>query len=101
MIPLTDPDNGRHMIDGAGGGLAQPRPRRSAGSGSTTGCPSTAPTSACCARRWPRTELDPAGVYFGTSTGQVFGSGDEGEHWQLVADFLPPIWSVEAAVIDR
>ena len=45
--------------------------------------------------------VDQAGVYFGTSTGQLFGSSDEGEHWSLIADYLPPIWSVEAAVIDR
>ena len=44
--------------------------------------------------------LDTAGVYFGTSTGQVFASADEGDHWSLAADYLPPIWSVEAAVID-
>jgi hypothetical protein len=40
---------------------------------------------------------DPAGVYFGTSTGQVFGSADEGNSWRLIADFLPSIWSVEVA----
>ncbi len=43
--------------------------------------------------------LEPAGVYFGTSTGQLFGSVDEGDHWQLIADFLPPIWSVDVAVV--
>jgi hypothetical protein len=43
---------------------------------------------------------DPAGVYFGTSTGQVFGSADEGETWQLVADFLPAVWSVETNTAD-
>ena len=42
-----------------------------------------------------------AGVYFGTETGQIFGSADEGDHWQLIADFLPPVWSVEAAVVDN
>ena len=44
--------------------------------------------------------LDPVGVYFGTSTGQVYGSGDEGRTWSLIADYLPPIWSVEAPVVD-
>jgi hypothetical protein len=44
--------------------------------------------------------LDPAGVYFGTSAGQLFASGDEGESWELVAGHLPPIWSVEAVVLD-
>jgi hypothetical protein len=44
--------------------------------------------------------LDPVGVYFGTSTGQVYGSRDEGRSWSLVADNLPSIWSVDAAIID-
>lgn len=42
---------------------------------------------------------DPVGVFFGTSTGQLFGSVDEGRTWSLVADNLPAIWSVEAARI--
>lgn len=42
---------------------------------------------------------DPAGVYFGTNTGKVFGSSNEGDSWQLVADNLPPVYSVETAVI--
>lgn len=43
--------------------------------------------------------LDPVGVYFGTSTGQLYGSSDEGRTWSLIADHLPPIWSVEATVV--
>jgi photosystem II stability/assembly factor-like uncharacterized protein len=39
---------------------------------------------------------DPAGVYFGTSTGQLFHTRDEGRAWHLLADFLPPVYSVEA-----
>jgi photosystem II stability/assembly factor-like uncharacterized protein len=44
--------------------------------------------------------LDPVGVYFGTSTGKVYGSVDEGRTWSLLVDHLPSIWSVEAAVVD-
>ena len=44
--------------------------------------------------------LDPVGIYFGTNTGQLFVSADEGEHWGLIADYLPPILSVEVAVVD-
>jgi hypothetical protein len=44
--------------------------------------------------------LDPVGVYFGTSTGQLYGSRDEGRSWSMIADNLPAIWSVEAAVVD-
>jgi photosystem II stability/assembly factor-like uncharacterized protein len=41
---------------------------------------------------------DPVGVYFATNTGKVFGSIDEGDSWQLVADNLPPVYSISAAV---
>jgi len=44
--------------------------------------------------------LDPCGVYFGTAGGQVFASADEGENWQVAAEYLPPIQSVTAAVIE-
>jgi len=42
---------------------------------------------------------DPCGVYVGTNTGQLFASHDRGDSWQLIADFLPPIYSVTAAVL--
>lgn len=35
--------------------------------------------------------LQPGGVYFGTNTGEVFGSSDEGESWEVVAGYLPPV----------
>jgi photosystem II stability/assembly factor-like uncharacterized protein len=40
---------------------------------------------------------DIPGLYFGTSTGQVFASADEGDTWQEIAGYLPPVWSVEVA----
>jgi hypothetical protein len=43
---------------------------------------------------------DPCGVYFGTTTGQLFASRDGGESWSLVAGFLPKILSVTAALVD-
>jgi photosystem II stability/assembly factor-like uncharacterized protein len=46
-----------------------------------------------------RDERNPAGVYFGTNSGSVFGSLDEGETWQELARHLPTILSVE--VLDR
>ena len=39
---------------------------------------------------------DPAGLYFGTNSGSVFGSIDEGETWQEIARHLPTILSLEA-----
>ena len=35
----------------------------------------------------------------GRAPGQLYGSADEGRSWSLLADNLPPIWSVEAAVV--
>ena len=43
---------------------------------------------------------DVPGYYFGTSTGQIFASADDGGSWQEIASYLPPISSVHAAVID-
>jgi photosystem II stability/assembly factor-like uncharacterized protein len=43
---------------------------------------------------------DQPGLYFGTSTGQVFASTDDGESWSEIASYLPNIWSVEVAVVD-
>ncbi|WP_172326911.1 sialidase family protein [Mangrovicoccus sp. HB161399] len=39
----------------------------------------------------------PAGVYFGTNTGSVFASADEGESWQEIARHLPTVLCVEVA----
>lgn len=38
---------------------------------------------------------DPAGVYFGTNSGSVFASFDEGDRWHEIARHLPTIQSVE------
>jgi len=46
-----------------------------------------------------RDEREPVGVYFGTNSGSVFASLDEGERWQEIARHLPTILSIEA--LDR
>lgn len=38
---------------------------------------------------------EPAGIYFGTNSGSVFASTDEGENWVEVARHLPTVLSVE------
>jgi photosystem II stability/assembly factor-like uncharacterized protein len=42
---------------------------------------------------------DIPGIYFGTSTGQVFASADEGETWTEIASYLPSISSVDVATV--
>jgi hypothetical protein len=43
--------------------------------------------------------FETAGIYAGTDTGQLFYSRDDGDTWEVLADFLPPILSVETAVV--
>lgn len=45
--------------------------------------------------------LEPAGIYFGTNTGTLYASNDEGDGWQRIAEHLPMISSVETLVVDR
>jgi photosystem II stability/assembly factor-like uncharacterized protein len=42
---------------------------------------------------------EPAGVYFGSRSGEVFASADEGQSWQQVAAHLPDVLCVRAAVV--
>jgi photosystem II stability/assembly factor-like uncharacterized protein len=44
--------------------------------------------------------LEPAGVYFGTNSGALYASVDEGESWRCIAQHLPLITSVETLVVD-
>jgi hypothetical protein len=39
--------------------------------------------------------LDPCGVYFGTTGGQVYVSADAGDSWMAIVRDLPPVLSVE------
>ncbi|MBI3004752.1 MAG: exo-alpha-sialidase [Ignavibacteriales bacterium] len=39
--------------------------------------------------------LDPCGVYFGTTGGQVYASADGGDHWAPIVRDLPSVYSVE------
>jgi hypothetical protein len=43
--------------------------------------------------------LEPAGIYFGTRSGKLYGSNDEGKSWEIIQAGLPPIVCVKAAVV--
>ena len=44
-------------------------------------------------------DADPAGLYFGTRSGEVYASRDEGESWSQVAAHLPDVLCVRAAEV--
>ena len=41
--------------------------------------------------------LDPAGIYFGTRSGQLYGSIDEGKTWKKILEGLPSVVCVKTA----
>jgi hypothetical protein len=44
-----------------------------------------------------RSRLDPVGLYFGTTSGELWASRDEGAGWECIARHLPEIYAVEVA----
>jgi hypothetical protein len=40
---------------------------------------------------------DPLGLYFGTTSGELWASRDEGARWRCIASHLPEIYAVETA----
>jgi len=43
--------------------------------------------------------IDPCGVYFGTTGGQVYASADGGDSWQAIAKNFPAVLSVEVQTL--
>ena len=43
--------------------------------------------------------LDPCGIYFGTTGGQVYASADGGDHWDAIVRDLPAVLSVEVQAL--
>lgn len=44
---------------------------------------------------------DPVGIYFGNTAGEIWGSVNEGKRFKKLAEYLPHIYSVEAAELGR
>ncbi len=98
-VPLNGDDRGRYMPEGRAtvwrsvdeGATWEPQ---------TNGLPGRDAYLGVLREAMATDRQHPAGVYIGTSTGQLFASPDEGRNWVLLADYLPGISSVEAIEVD-
>jgi photosystem II stability/assembly factor-like uncharacterized protein len=43
--------------------------------------------------------LAPTGIYFGTRSGQLYASSDEGKTWNKIIEGLPPVVCVKSALV--
>ena len=99
VVPLSHPEEGRYAPDGA---LAvwRTRDRGESWERQGEGLPQDHAYVGVLREAFSVDRGDPAGVYFGTSTGQLYGSADEGGTWTQIADHLPAIWGVQAIEVD-
>jgi photosystem II stability/assembly factor-like uncharacterized protein len=96
-IPL-DPGHGRTMPDGQAA-VWRTRDAGSSWQKLTNGLPGRDAYVGVLRDGMVRDEQDDFGLYFGTSTGQIFASLDEGDSWTELADYLPSIQSVRVATL--
>jgi len=65
--------------------------------GRTSGLPQTDAYLTILRQAFGRDDRDPMGLWFGATSGEVFGSADAGATWQLVARDLAPVLSVRVS----
>jgi len=65
--------------------------------GRTSGLPQTDAYLTILRQAFGRDDRDPMGLWFGATSGEVFGSADAGATWHLVARDLAPVLSVRAS----
>ncbi|MFL5673135.1 MAG: WD40/YVTN/BNR-like repeat-containing protein [Chloroflexota bacterium] len=99
IIPLSQADQGRYMPD-AHAAVWRTNDRGATWDRADGGLPTHDAYLSVLREAMARDTLDPVGISFGTSTGQLWHSSDEGENWRMITDTLPEIWGVEAVVVD-
>jgi len=98
VIPL-DPGHGRTMPDGKAA-VWRTRDAGSSWQRLANGLPQADAHLGVLREGMVADAEDDPGFYFGTSTGQVYASVDEGDSWNEIASYLPSISSVEVAVME-
>ena len=97
-IPLNGADQGRFVPDGKPA-VWRTTDRGETWTRETAGLPPKDAYLTILREAMARDTLDPVGITFGTETGQLWHSSDEGRSWRMITDALPEIWAVEAVVL--
>ncbi len=99
FIPLNGADKGRFVPDGKAA-VWRTRDGGRTWADMREGLPQEKAFFGVLRQAMALDRMEPAGVYFGTGSGTLYGSADEGETWFEIASHLPTISSVETYVID-
>lgn len=97
LLPLNGDSVGRFMPDGKAA-VWLSRDRGKTWQDLRNGLPQEGAYFGVLRQAMATDRLSPAGIYFGTSSGSLYGSDDEGESWFRIAEHLPTITSVETMV---
>jgi photosystem II stability/assembly factor-like uncharacterized protein len=100
LVPLNGDIKGRYMPD-AKAAVWRTRDRGKSWQAMRKGLPQENVYYGVLRQAMTTDRLQPAGVYFGTSSGELYASADEGESWTAIAQHLPPILSVETLVVEN
>jgi photosystem II stability/assembly factor-like uncharacterized protein len=99
IIPLNGDDRGRYVPD-ASAAVWKTTDRGDTWTRHGEGLPQDGAYLSVLREAMARDTLDPVGITFGTKTGQLWHSRDEGASWERITADLPEIWAVEAVVVD-
>lgn len=94
LLPLNGDATGRFMPDGKAA-VWRTRNCGRTWSDLRNGLPQDGAFFGVLRQAMTNDRLDPVGLYFGTSSGSLYMSADEGENWTRIAENLPTISSVE------
>ncbi len=99
LVPLNGDSQGRFMPDGKAA-VWRSRDGGASWQDLRAGLPQENAFLGVLRQALATDHLEPAGVYFGTTSGALFASADEGDSWTCIAQHLPAITSVETLLVE-
>ncbi|MEK8022465.1 MAG: exo-alpha-sialidase [Candidatus Hydrogenedentota bacterium] len=94
VVPLESDQPGRRIVPGGRMAVWRSRDAGAHWQALSRGLPQDRASLSVLRGALALDALDPAGVYVGTKTGQVYWSIDEGDLWKEMPFRLPPIYSI-------